>query len=143
MVVLREGLRQLALRVLREMNFIYATCQSIVQSGRKGGHTDDHLQPPLLGQDRAILDDVLVRRQQHMELAHADLVLQRASMLRVAFLTDCTDRGRPVRELPRPVRHGRKRYSDEIGLRWRMASIRKVMSDMVWIVFPKPCSYQA
>ena len=65
-------------------------------------------------EDGPILDDVLVRREQDLELARANLVLQRTPLGRVALVGDHFDPRRPLGEFARPVRHGRERDNDEV-----------------------------
>ena len=72
------------------------------------------MHPLHLTQNRAILDDILIRRQQHLEVARPDLALQYLPLRRVALVRDHLDARRPLCELARPVRHGRERHDDEV-----------------------------
>ena len=63
---------------------------------------------------RPVLDDILVRCEQDLELTGANLVLQRTALGRVALVGDHLDPRRPLGELARPVRHGRERDDDQV-----------------------------
>ena len=72
------------------------------------------MNPSNLSQDWSVLDDVLIRREQHLELAHPDLVLQRTTLLRVALVRDHIHTRCPLRKLAGPICHGRQRDNDEV-----------------------------
>ena len=55
--------------------------------------TDDHVQPPLFGQNRTILDDVPVRGPQDVELTPTNVVLQRTTLRRITLVADRPHRG--------------------------------------------------
>ena len=72
------------------------------------------MHPLRLTQDRAILDDILIHRQQDLELAHAILVLERAALHWVALVRDRLDGRSPLRELAGPVCRRRERNDDDL-----------------------------
>ena len=72
------------------------------------------MQPPLLAQNRTVLNDVLVRRQQDVELTHTNVVLQRTTLRWVALITDRLHRGGPLCELAHPICYCREGDDDEI-----------------------------
>lgn len=76
---------------------------------------NDHVDPLVPGEQRSILDDVLVRREQDLEVALTDLPSCRFALHRCAFVSDDLDRGSPFLELHDPVRHRRQRDNDEEG----------------------------
>jgi hypothetical protein len=68
--------------------------------------TDDHMNPLDLAQDWTVLDNVLVRCEQHLKLTIAQLALQHPSLGRVAFVRNGLNLGCPFCELTRPIRQG-------------------------------------
>ena len=63
---------------------------------------------------RAVLDNVLVRREEDLELAHLQLVLEGATGCGVALVGDDPDRRGPLGELAGPVGERRERDDDEV-----------------------------
>lgn len=76
---------------------------------------DDHVQPLDLGQKWSILDDVLVSRQENLEVPLSDLLLCRFTLSRSSFVRDDSDGRSPSFEFGNPVRHRRERDDDEVG----------------------------
>lgn len=72
------------------------------------GHTDDHVNPAQSTEHRPVLDNVLVCREQDLELAHADLVLQASTLSRITLIRNHLHTRCPFRELAGPIRHRRQ-----------------------------------
>lgn len=71
------------------------------------------MRPFELAQHRPVLDDVLVRRQAHIEVIGAQMVCEALALGRRAFVGDEADRWRPAGKLDLPVGHGRERDNDD------------------------------
>lgn len=76
---------------------------------------NNHMQPLDLGEQRAIFDDVLISREQDLEVARANLVLRILALVGGALVGNHLDRGGPFLEFRDPVGHGREGNDDEVG----------------------------
>lgn len=76
--------------------------------------TNNHVQPLDLAQVRSVLDDVLVGRQEDLELTHTEVLLECTTLGRIALVRDHPNRGCPLGELSRPVGHRREGYNDKV-----------------------------
>ena len=72
------------------------------------------MQPLNLAKVGSVLDDVLVRGQEDLELTHSEVLLKRTTLGRITLVRDHPDRGCPLGELTRPVGHGREWHDDEV-----------------------------
>lgn len=97
-VVRRESNRQFTLRVLHAMSLV-----------------DDHVHPLDFGEERSVLDDVFVRREEDLEVALSNLPLRLLPLRWRTFVRDHLDRGRPLFKLHDPVGHRREGDDDEEG----------------------------
>jgi len=70
--------------------------------------------PFQLTQNISILDNILVRRQEHLELPSSNLALQRPADSGRPFVDESRNRRRPLLELHRPIGQSRERDNDEI-----------------------------
>jgi hypothetical protein len=68
-----------------------------------------------LAQDRSVLDDVFICREQDLELIDPELGLKSPALHRIAFVSDCFYCRSPFGKLPRPVGHCRQWNNNEVG----------------------------
>ena len=72
------------------------------------------MEPLALAKLWTILDNVLVRCEENLEVVRAKLALQSTTLCRVAFVRDHPDRWGPLGEFSRPIGHGRQGGDDEV-----------------------------
>jgi hypothetical protein len=115
-IMLRKSLRQLALRVLHTMTFVYEGYESQLDAYelKDDNRTDDHVDPSDATQSSFIFDNILVRSQKDLELIHPDLPLQLLPDRGAAFVHESIDGGRPLPEFVRPIRESGERDDDEV-----------------------------
>ena len=76
--------------------------------------TNDDVEPLDPAQVDTVLDDVLVRGQQDLEVARPEVALQALTLRGVTLVRDRPHAWRPLSELARPVGHRRERYDNEV-----------------------------
>ena len=76
---------------------------------------DNHVDPLDLTQNWSILDDILVGRQEDLELARAHIALEHTTLGGVALVRDGLNGGSPLGELSGPIGHGGQGDDDEVG----------------------------
>ena len=74
---------------------------------------DDHVDPFVLAEEWAVLDDILVRREAHLERIVPHLVLDALPGQRWTLVVDNLDCRCPLGKLQLPIRHGRQRNDDK------------------------------
>lgn len=91
-IVLRQSLRELAVGVLHTVTFV-----------------DDHVDPFVLCEERSVLNDVLVGREEDLERVPLDLVLQTLPDWGRPLVDHHFDARGPLGKLQRPVAERRQR----------------------------------
>ena len=115
MVVLCKSLGKLGLRIFHTMSLIYLNLISSLSHPKLTIlRTNNHVHPAQSAKRRSILDDILICRQQNLELAHPDFLHESTTLGRVAFVRDHLDARSPLCEFARPVRHRRERDDDKV-----------------------------
>ena len=102
--------------------------------------TDDHVYPLHPAKMNAILDDILVCGQHNLEVAGAQVRLEEFTLGRVPLYEITFTLGAHFANSPDQLVMVDNGTMTRYGARCFLDSIRKVMSEIVWIVFPRPCT---
>lgn len=95
-IILIQRLTQFTIHILHPVTFI-----------------DNHVDPLDLGEQQPFLNNVLVRRQTHLEIDGADTGVDVFTLRGRAFENGRTDPGRPSFEFHRPIGQGGQGDNDE------------------------------
>lgn len=126
-VVLRERLGELALRVLHTVAFIYTNATSLmneIELLQSQKPTNDHVRPTILAKHRPILDDVLVGGEEDLEIS-TQLILQLPTSIRGPFVRDNLQHRHPFGKLKGPVHECRQGYNDEVWPAFTLALVEE------------------
>lgn len=70
--------------------------------------TNYHVNPFRLAQDRSVLDNIFIRREQDLELINPEVGLKNPALRWIALVSDYIYCRGPLSKLPRPVSHCRQ-----------------------------------